>query len=223
MVPAQSKMTRSKRSRIAISLHSANLHSANLHSAKEIRHHFLTNRETNRCARAAGYHHNAHVARWGIDEHRAIGGSRIGAHPAFADGRRRPARRCGKFAENEFIDMLVRKTILRGRVVMAITNDETAVRALHHDKMNPVLEMLALLRLEPRAQRGSFRQRRITSIPQQAKIRHHGARQAKTRICKAQHLQLAAAHLVPGYALRVERVSIISRTYHHRPGLHHAP
>src|ERR1700720_1845624 len=140
MVPAQSKMTRSKRSRIAIRLHSANI---SLHSAKKIRHDFLTNRESGRCARTAGDHHDAHVGSWGIDEHRAIGGRGISAYPALANGRRRQAGRRGKFVENELIDPIIGKTIRRGRVVMAVTHDETAVGALHHDEMNPVLQMLA--------------------------------------------------------------------------------
>src|ERR1700719_1619966 len=156
MVPAQSKMTKSKRSRIAISLHSVNV---SLHSAKKTRHDSLADREAGRCARTAGDHHDAHVAGRGIDEHRAVGGRGIGAHPALANSRRRASRRCGKFVENESIDSIIGKTIRRGRVVMAVTDDETAVCALHDDEMNPMLQMLPLLRLEPRAQRRSFRQR----------------------------------------------------------------
>ncbi len=44
----------------------------------------------------------------------------------------------------------------------------------------------------------------------------------KPRICKAQHLQLAAAHLVLRNSLRIQRDHVVSGTHHHRPRLHHA-
>src|SRR5580700_2465862 len=69
MVPAQSNITRSKRSRISI-------HHTPL---IKIGHGLFADRKAGGCAGAAGNHDNAHVARRRIDEHGAVGAGGIGS------------------------------------------------------------------------------------------------------------------------------------------------
>ncbi len=106
--------------------------------------------------------------------------------------------------------------------MMAVPHHETAIRTLHNDKMDAVLDVVCLIAGKTRFERYGGIQIRIAVVSPESKIGHNGARKLEPWIGKPQHLQFAAREPVCAEALRIQTVEVVAGTYRCPIRLHRA-
>src|SRR6202044_2310548 len=99
-------------------------------------------RKTRRGTNTTGDHNQSRLQRGCLDEHGTFIGHRISSGPTLPDRGGLLPGHCPIFFKDQPIDSLVRKRLGGRIVVMAVADNQTAVRALRNDEMDAMPKIL---------------------------------------------------------------------------------